>query len=101
MTPEPRQSCVPSDHAITLAAATFDSEWLDADAIRGRLAHWGFGGLTTQRIVGRLRAMCEEDAPRFHRQQVWWTSRPLWQYRVTRDGYNELENRNPGVRWYR
>jgi hypothetical protein len=92
---------VPSDHAITLAAATFGNRWLSADQIHGRLVQWGFERLKTQRVVARLRAMCEEGSPRFERHEASWTSRPFWEYRVTRCGYNELDNRNPGIRCYR
>lgn len=89
----------PTELAITvIGAAGINSDgWLYADEIRGRLRWFGFEP-SSQFVVSRLNAMCEEDVPRFERRERWGREK---QYRVTRWGRNEIGNKLPGLERYR
>jgi hypothetical protein len=84
------------DFAATLVALGSTRTWLDADEIRGLLkAHLGVDA-TAQQVAGWLTRMTNEDAPRFERRRHRWS--PGWEYRVTRFGCTDIENKLPNLR---
>lgn len=86
----------PTDFAITLVSVQpeYVNGWLYSDEVRGRLRWLGFE-VSSQFVVSRLRAMLDEDAPRFERRDTFGREK---QYRVTQWGLNEIANRIPGLR---
>jgi hypothetical protein len=68
--------------------------WLFSDEIQARLKMFGYRP-TSQKLVALLKAMCEEDAPRFESEMSPWNVK---RYRVTQWGRNDLDNKLPGLR---
>lgn len=89
----------PTELAITLAALPPDTgyadSWTDADQVRGRLKLLGFD-CTTQQVGAWLARMARSDAPWVERRRDAWDSR--WEYRVTRYGRTDIDNRFSAVR---
>lgn len=98
----PARLGTPSELAITLA--TFpgrrtDSEgWSSADEVRGRLVLLGFD-CTTQQVAAYLARMARTECPWVERRRDRWSV--YWEYRVTRFGHNDIDNRLPGLWWAR
>jgi hypothetical protein len=87
----------PSELALTLAAlpgryATSDG-WVYADQVRFQLARLGFGA-STQQVAAWLGAMSRAEAPWVEVRDGYGTR----EYRVTRFGTTDIDNRWPGVR---
>lgn len=90
----------PSELAITLAAIpsrwappSTDGGWVFADEIRARLHLLGFDA-TTQQVAAWLGRMSRVQCPWIERCDNWGDL----QYRVTRYGKTDVDNRLPGVR---
>lgn len=89
----------PTELAITLAVFTHRHSgegWVLADEIRGRLKLLGFD-CTTQQVAAYLARMARTDAPWVERRRCRWYDQ--WEYRVTRYGETDIQNRLPGV-WF-
>lgn len=88
----------PSELAITLvawrpsAADPSYSAWMYADDIRGRLRLLGFAA-TTQQVAASLARMARTECPWVERRD----DNGVWQYRVTRFGVNDIQNKLPWV----
>lgn len=94
-----KQSSEPSELAITLAALrgrySNRDGWLTADEVRGRLQLLGFV-CSPQKLVATLIRMATTDAPWVERRRAAWGD--YWEYRVTRFGTTDIDNRFGGVR---
>lgn len=91
----------PTELAITLA--TFPgqrayTEWVTADEVAHRLKLFGFD-CSAQQTAAWLARMSRADAPWVERRRDRWDE--WWEYRVTRYGRNDIDNRLPGVWWAR
>lgn len=93
------KTAFPSDDMIVLAALVGASEygtpWQEAEMIASTLRRLGFM-ITSQKMVGQLKRMLAEDAPMFESRLV--SYRRLYEYRVTRYGLTQIENRFPTTR---
>lgn len=97
----------PTELAITLAALggvgyAADDKWYAADQVRHRLGLLGFE-VSAQQTAAWLHRMSRVDAPWIEKRRSPWND---WEYRVTRWGLNDIDNRFPGVfdanrRWQR
>jgi hypothetical protein len=85
----------PTELAITLAALTprYD-EWLYASQIVTNLGLLGFD-VTSRALASTLARMCRTDAPWLERRRSPFQD---FEYRITRWGRNDVNNRFPGVR---
>lgn len=89
----------PADDMIVLAALLGASEhasgWQEAEVLASTLRLLGFV-ITPQKTVGQLRRLLAEDSPMLERRPVGWGDQ--YEYRVTRFGFTQLENRFPNTR---
>lgn len=77
----------PTEDTIALAAFLLGAdEWRCADEIRHAIKRLGFEMPSSQWVVGRLKSMTEESAPRFESN----ISFPVMQYRPTKWAANGL-----------
>lgn len=91
----------PSDDMIVLAALlNKGTDWQCAEEIASALRRLGFQ-ISPQKMVGALRRLLAEDCPMFDvRDYPWGTN--LSEYRVTRFGLNQLDQRFPSAyHWVR
>lgn len=89
----------PSELAITLAVLprrySNPSGWMTADEVRGGLKLLGFE-CSSQFVAAALARMARTEAPWVERREDVWGG--PWQYRITRFGRNDIDNRLPKLR---
>jgi hypothetical protein len=97
--PQPAKS-KPSELAITLAALhhrySTEPGWLYASQIVANLKLLGFE-VNSRALAGTLGRMCRVDAPWLERRRSPFND---YEYRVTRYGRNDIDNKLGGVRVY-
>lgn len=89
----------PSELALTLATVPgrygASDGWVSADEVRGRLVLLGFQ-VKAQQVAAWLKRMAETECPWVERREHRWGRG--WEYRVTRFGRTDVDNRFVGVR---
>lgn len=91
----------PTELAVTLAAIPGrygDRDgWVYADEVRARLARLGFDA-SSQQVAAWLRKMARTECPWVEARESPHAGQIIRQYRVTRFGKTDIDNRLRGVR---